>query len=563
MSFKPTSRNLHLQRGLRRLGIFGPLVGSLIGTLVAACAVEQDAAPPGEAAPRSTTEQGSSSASSASSALAAAPSPGAPGVGDAWFPMLGNGGYEVDHYDLALRYDAGAPDHVLDGTATIIAHATQALSRFDLDFAGDSFGAVTVNGRPAAAVQDGAELVITPARPLRRGEPFVVAVHHFVARAAQTDPDDFLGAPFFSTPDGSAWVNQPGQAHQTFPCNDHPSDKATFTFRLDVPAGMIGVAAGELLGQHTANGRTVLSYVQLQPMATELTQVAVGHFTVTSRGVHRGVRVRDVTPTRLTATLAPQLAVELDQLTWLEQLLGPYPFGTYGALVVDVPLGFLLETQTLSLYPAFLFDDAPENYRPAMVHELAHQWFGNSVAQAKWSEVWQSEGHATWYELASRFAPGSADFAALIQDIYSLSDLLRFVHGPVAAPRGDGLFDLFNANVYYGGAMVLYALRQEVGDATFQRIERAWATRYRGRSPSTQDFIALASEIARRDLSAFLGAWLYGETTPAMPGHPDWTVMPPPAPPLGAGLVDDLEARRAASRDVLAGVKMFAEHRRR
>jgi aminopeptidase N len=503
---------------------------------------------------------------------------GAPGLGDPLFPRLGNGGYEVDHYDLALRYDTGAADHHLEGTATILAHATQPLSRFDLDFAGASVDAVTVDGRPASASWDGEELVITPSRPLLRGQPFVIAVHRFTARARAPQPTDLVDIPFFSSSDGSAWAGQPDQAHAIFPCNDHPRDKASFSFRLDVPAGLTAVANGELLGTSTAHGRTVVSYLQAQPMATELAQVVVGNFTVIDRGQRGDVRVRDVTPARLTAELAPKLARELEQLDRLQAQLGPYPFGSYGSLIVDVVLGYALETQSLSMFASDFFTVPAEEYAPLMVHELAHQWFGNSVSPSQWSDVWQNEGHATWYELAERF-PLAADFEAQMREVYAFSDVFRAAYGPVAAPRSGVVDELFNVNVYYGGALALYALRQEVGAATFQQLERTWVTRHRGRAASTKDFIALASELAHRDLAPFLHAWLMSETTPAMPGHADWTVDPLPASvpqrdaraPEGVGdatatgyVTGAAHSDRAiASRALLSTVPMFANHHRR
>jgi aminopeptidase N len=454
------------------------------------------------------------------------PSPGAPGIGDILYPNLGNGGYEVEHYDQDLRYATAAPSQAIDGTVTIRARATQALSRFNLDFAGDSIGAVTVDGCTAAYSWEGEELVITPSHPLKKGQHFTVTVSHFASTPAVPDPNDFLGAPFFSTPDGTAWAGQPHNAHQIFPSNDHPRDMATYTFRIDVPAGTSAVANGELVGKHTAGGRTIWRYQQRQPMATELTQVAVGAFTVTSRGVHDGVLIRDVTPTRLTADLDPKLALATSHLDFMRERLGDYPFRTYGSLVVDTPLGFALETQTLSLYPAFLFDVPEQSFAPTMVHELAHQWFGDSVSPAQWSDVWQNEGHATWYELTYQVDPDSPQLAQLAQLIYSLGDIWRAQLGPVAAPLSGDPLELFNPNVYYGGALVLYALRQQIGDPAFQQVERAWVTRYRGRSASTADFIALASEVSGQDLTAFLQAWLYGTTTPPMPGHPDWTADP-------------------------------------
>ena len=112
--------------------------------------------------------------------------------------------------------------------------------------------------------------------------------------------------------------------------------------------------------------------------------------------------------------------------------------------------------------------------------------------------------------------------------VYAHGDQWRADSGPVARPSSAET--LFDFNRYHGGALVLYALRQKIGDRAFQRLEREWLRRYRDRSASTADFIALASRVARRDLRGFLRAWLYGTETPPMPGHPDWTVDPVEAP---------------------------------
>jgi aminopeptidase N len=170
-------------------------------------------------------------------------------------PGLGNGGYDVLHYDLNLRYATSAPTQSIDGSVTIFARATQALSRFDLDFAGQSVGSVSVDGAPAQWQRDGEELVITPRRFLRNGEIFAVRVSHFVA--VPTEPsEEFDSTALFITEDGSATAGQPFAEHLVYPSNDHPRDKASFTFRFDVPAGTTAVANGVPLGHWTSRGRT-------------------------------------------------------------------------------------------------------------------------------------------------------------------------------------------------------------------------------------------------------------------------------------------------------------------
>jgi aminopeptidase N len=495
------------------------------------------------------------------SAAAARPAPGSAGLGDRLYPTLGNGGYDVQNYDLSLTYPEKDPRQTITGDVTLTAVATQSLSRFDLDFGGGSVARVEVNGRPATFARTGDELVITPRHYLPNHQRFTVTVAGFTATPIEPDADAPVG--FVTTPDGTVLAGQPASSHLLFPSNDHPRDKATYTTTLTVRSGWTATANGVLVRTRTHNGYVSSTYREAQPMASELVQVAVGDFLVQSRPSVGGVAIRDVVPRRLAATLLPKAAVERDQVAWMASKVGKYPFANYGSLVIDGNLGFALETQTLSLYdtsffgaPAFILD-------PVLAHELAHQWFGDSVAPASWSDVWQNEGHATWYELLYAQETGVfkqyTDFDTpeeFFKAVYALGDEYRAEWGPVARPASSAtIWDVFNGNVYEGGALALYALRQEIGTPKFERLERAWVSVNRGKSASTDDFIALASKVSGRDLRAFLGAWFYGTTTPPMPGHPDWTVEPVPA--SGAASVTRAATRATAgpvaSRRLLAG----------
>lgn len=464
----------------------------------------------------------------------AAPTPGAPGLGDRLYPTLGNGGYNALHYHLDLRYATAAPAQGIDGTVTMLARAEQSLSRFNLDFSGASVGRVNVNGRPARFTRSGEDVVVTPAHPIRDRSLFWVQVRHFRATPTKPDPDEFLSTVFFVTPDGSATAGQPNGMHSVYPSNDHPRDKASFSFRINVPVGTTAVANGVLIAKKRHGDRTIWAYVQRQPMATELTQLVVGKFSVVSRGRVAGVAVRDVLPTRMASRFDTVLPVEKAHLRWMRERVGRYPFDLYGSLLVDSPIGFALETQTLSLYPAGAFSALPRGiWDPVMLHETAHQWFGNSVSPWEWSDVWVNEGHASWYEFTYaeerdylRDDTGFATLEKLMRDVYSQGDNFRHDFGPVARPLSGDVNDVFSPQAYLGGALVLYALRQQVGRGTFERIEQAWVHLYRGRSASTQDFIRLASLVSGQDLRGFLSAWLYGTSTPSMPGHPGWTVKP-------------------------------------
>jgi aminopeptidase N len=465
-------------------------------------------------------------AAAPAAAVGAPPSPGAPGVGDRLFPTLGNGGYDVGHYDLTLRYDVAQDGgQAITGTVRARARATQALSRFDLDFAGDAAGEVRVDGQPAGAVRDGEELVVTPARPLRAGQAFTVEVRGFATHATIPNPEDPASTAVFLTPDGSAMAPQPAGAHRLFPSNDHPSDKATFTFVLDAPAGLTAVANGVPSGSESAGDRVRRRYVVRRPMATALTQVAVGRYDVTRHPDAGRVHLRDVTSPRFTEALRPRLGLAPEHLAWLQARLGRFPQDVYGALVLDLPVPLALETSTLTVFDASsILDPPPALAEPHLVHELSHAWYGGTVSPEAWSDVWLSEGHA--YRIQVLFAAdhgqlegqtGFDSMDAFWTGVHELSDAFRAEFGPVALPHGGRFDQLFSPNAYLGGALVLEALRRHVGDRTFDRIEREWLRRFAGRSASTADFVALASEVSGADQSGFLEPWLYDEQTPPLP----------------------------------------------
>src|SRR4051794_30106609 len=270
----------------------------------------------------------------AAHAATAAPSPGAAEIGDPLFPGLGNGGYDAEHYHLDLTYPTSTPAQTVDGHVTMVARATQALSRFDLDFSGTGVSGVRVNGARADFTRAGDELVITPRRALRDRSQFITQVDFTSGPTPPADGDPF---PFgwFTTKDGSVTAGQPNFAHVIYPVNDHPADKASYTFRLDVPEGTTAVANGLRLFSSTRRGRTVSFYEQRQPMASELVQVAVGALSVVDRGRVNGTEIRDVAPTAQLPQLETALARTPDHLRWMEGKVGRYPFDTYGVLAAD------------------------------------------------------------------------------------------------------------------------------------------------------------------------------------------------------------------------------------
>ena len=235
------------------------------------------------------SKAGLAAALSAALALAVSPAvaqasgpnfrPGAAGVGDPYFPLDGNGGYDVRHYDLDVGYDP--PSDTLTGTATITARATQDLSRFDLDLVGLTVRSITVDHHPATWQRSGQELIVTPHRGLRKGSHYTVKIRYDGVPAELGDPQLGLSG-FIHEDDGQIVAGQPHAASSWFPVNDHPSDKASYTFHVTVPTGLDVIANGELKGKQKHGNLTRWTWDEKAPMASYLATVNSGHFDVTS-----------------------------------------------------------------------------------------------------------------------------------------------------------------------------------------------------------------------------------------------------------------------------------------
>lgn len=455
---------------------------------------------------------------------AVVPPPRALGIGDPLFPELGNPGYDVLAYDLSFSYkDNSTP---LDAVTVIDARSLARLETVNLDFTHGKVASAEVNGEPAGFASVGEDLVLTPARPVEPDLPLHITVRH------TSDPRGRGDGGWVVTEDGLAMANQADAAHRVFPCNDHPADKAYFTFRVSAPAGTTAVANGVpgALPARRAGAGTTWTYRTLHPMATELAQVSIGDSAVVHRTGPHGLPLRDVVPAADRERLEPWLKKTAGHIEWMEARVGRYPFENYGVLIAKARTGFELETQTLSLFESALFAGSggyPEWYvESVMVHELAHQWFGDSVSPRTWSDLWLNEGHATWYEALYADGLGKYSLERRMREAYQRSDQWRAAGGPPAAPKpaapGEKI-GLFRPAVYDGAALILYALRQEIGVKAFDRVERRWVGEHQDGVAGTEDFVRLASREAGRDLGAFLKPWLYGKKTPAMPGHPEWS----------------------------------------
>ncbi|MFJ8826861.1 M1 family metallopeptidase [Streptomyces sp. NPDC102467] len=448
------------------------------------------------------------------------PGPGSDGVGDPLFPTLGNGGYQVTHYDLTFDFTPVTYDFT--GEVTLSAQATQDLSSFNLDTDGHTIDAITVNGRSApyalSVGQSGQELTVTPARPLHKGAPFTVTVRY---RGNGKAPRVGLTGWRFGTDGGFASAVQSSRADTFLPCNDTPSDKATWTFHISAPEGYVAAANGELTGKDKRpDGSTLWHFALRERMPTELLGIAVVKGTYLYGTSRTGLPLRHVVPQGQEDKYGPIVARTPDHLAWLEAKFGRYPFSVYGVHIYD---GYTdaLENSTLTLMGTNWFKpnaDGNPTYENTMVHELTHQWFGDSVTPDDWQQAWLNEGPATYYAALYSEERGWSVMDDKMKATYAKLDAVRASDGPPGLPKALG-----GVNIYDGGALVLYALQLRVGQRKFDRIMGLWPRRFRDRNVTSEDFIRHAVEATgERALDGFLRDWLFGAVNPPMPGRPDW-----------------------------------------
>ena len=427
------------------------------------------------------------------------------GVGDSFYPKLGNPGYDVLHYDIELDVDPAA--NTISALTAITAQATDDLATFNLDLSGLEVLSVTVDGADAGFSRSGHELTVEPASPLAAGSQFEVEVAYSGSPEAVEDP----GAPFTALGwrqegDVIFTASEPSGSMTWFPSNNHPTDKATYRIEITVPEGLTAASNGLLVEEVTESGRTTFTWLMDDPMATYLAAVYIGEFERIHDGplYPDGPVIRDYVHSTAAPEIAEALEVTPDVIAFLEDLLGPYPFDAYGTIVMPFAVGYALENQTLPLH-------GPASIGPGIIaHEAAHQWLGNSVTLDDWSEIWLNEGFATYLHLMYEAEHFEADFHDTMSVIYA-----QLIAVDEIPPKGIDVEDMFGLTVYFRGAVTLHALRRHVGDETFFEILRTHYDRSAGGTTNTEEFLGLVDELAGADAVDVVESWLFDETVPS------------------------------------------------
>jgi aminopeptidase N len=426
---------------------------------------------------------------------------------DPYLPKSGNLGYRVSRYELALEYRVSI--NRLSGSATITAATLAELDEFTLDLAEAlTVSKVTVNGKRAAhfACRMG-KLRIRLSSKLATGAAMSIVVHYHGSPRPLRSLWGDVG--FEELTNGALVAGQPNGAASWFPCDDHPSVKASFRIQISADNPYRVVANGRLASRRQRAAQTEWTYEQPEPTSTYLITLQIGMYEMARLGT-TPVQMRAALPERLRRNFYEDFARQPEMMELFVELFGPYPLANgYTVVVTDDDLEIPLEAQGLSIFGANHCDGTGASER-LIAHELAHQWFGNSVTARQWRDIWLHEGFACYAEwLWSEHSGGS-----------SAGELARHYHQKLRAAPQDllladpGPSDMFDDRVYKRGALTLHALRGRLGDQKFFALLKDWTTRYHHSNAVTEDFTGLAAHYCSESLAQLWDSWLYSRAVP-------------------------------------------------
>ena len=425
-------------------------------------------------------------------------------VGDPRLPELGSAHLDVHHYAVELEYDPG--DRTLAGVVTIDGAVVAATDQLAFDLDGPAISSVTVGGTAVEATLEGPELLVALPSPAAAGDEFVVTVE--VESVLEVGSWYGPTAGLFATDDGVWGVNEPDGVSTWMPANDHPTDKATWSFDLTVPDGLTAVANGEFVGSEAGDGATTWRWRQSEPMASYLVLLLVGEYDLVDGGTtESGVELFHVVVSDRAEALDPYLEPTRRQMEFFEEVFGPYPFDQYGLALADSEPGLAMETQGRSLFSVDDLDGTlVGRQRSVLAHELAHQWFGNWVSPATWDDIWLNEGFATYAQWLWFDDQGWLD---IDEQAATAAENAPTFGWPLSSPD-----EMFGYVSYVGGATALHALRLTVGDDAFFDGLRAWLAGHADGAGSTDDFQRTIEDVSGLDLGGFFDTWVHADRPP-------------------------------------------------
>ncbi|MFI2651062.1 M1 family metallopeptidase [Micromonospora fulviviridis] len=455
-----------------------------------------------------------------SSAPTATPSPTAPAVDyTAWqagrstpvadkiYPARGTDALDVLHYDLAL--DWAPSTRTLTGAATLRIRPTKDATALVLDFMPYQVDEVTLDGTTVTGTVAKEKLTVTA--PVVADQPVTLVVKYHGKPKTTPMPShrkDVEDLGLTVTKEAGLWTMQePFGAFTWYPANDQPSDEALYDIRVTVPTGWSAIASGTPAGQ----SGTTFTYRSADPVATYLTTLAVGKYQKLTAKGPRGIPLTYWYRKGADDKLLPYLKKSPQYLAWLEKKFGPYPFPSGGVVVVDSASG--METQQMITMGRKIENTKARRDRwgSDLLHEYAHQWFGDSVTPTTWTDLWLNEGWAQYaQDLYTKETLHLSD-ASLDRYLRDADAAMRKKLGPPGKPNPKNFAE---GNVYLCPEAMLHEIHRQLGDKAFFALARAWVQEQRNTQQDRASFIAFVNKQTGRDFTKLINTWLDSKTTP-------------------------------------------------
>ena len=428
------------------------------------------------------------------------------------------GAMDVRHYRLDLRVDPASKS--LRGTVEVRA---QLLSRAPTELTLDlsrvlAVDAVTLNGKPAPFERKEDQIFIAVKESPRKGHPLSIAVtYHGTPEGKGFTFAERNGHPAISN------YGLPFTARQWWPSKDDPADKAdSADIVITVPAPLTAASNGKLVAtQANADGTRTFRWQVGYPIYPDTVSVAIAEYKV----FEDRYRAADGTTMPLQFYVFPadeakarrDFSIIPDMMRSHAQHFGEYPFLREKYGIAEFATNSFREHQTLPSYAETLITGDHAN-DAILAHELAHQWFGNSLSVRDWRHVWLNEGFATYAAMLWHERRGGA--AAYHDEMNKIAD--EDLQGPVFMPDVTDNRNLFGAATFYKGAWTLHMLRHVMGDARFFEALRTYVAEFSYRTVTTEDFRAVCERLYGKSLDWFFAQWIYGVSRPTY--QVSWTV---------------------------------------
>ena len=431
-------------------------------------------------------------------------------VEDSVYPEVGDPRIDALLYDLELDWDPDAQR--LEAQAVVTFRTARTAPRFQLDLGPAlTVGRLELDGEPVGFTRRGKDLVVK-AR-IEEDQRYELSLDYDGTpepTRAPTTRQDFSTTGFTITDTGEVWTMQePFGAYTWYPVNDQPADKALYDVTIHAPRPWTGISNGHLTELTTDDETTTSSWQLTEPASSYLVTLAIGDYAHSAETTAGGLRVDYWLPRGLVKGVEG-VQTAADSVDWIESKLGPYPFDSLGLVVTDSQSA--METQTMVTLGNNDYVLSPQ----VVAHELVHQWYGDQVSPADWSDVWLNEGMTMLLQWMYEDEQDIRPLRQTIEQARAGDQTLRDGYGPPGAydPKQFG-----SSNIYYTPALMWNELRVELGDDEFFRIARSWLTENDNTSVTREQIFEHWETETGRELSDFFDAWIMGRTTPA-PGVP-------------------------------------------